>query len=84
MLTNPWSDFQVEHECRNFDVLNAWVQSCHARTPQSDHKLWTNPVFDHKKYAEHHVATADEDTTEGVAGARESIRVMALAGGDPY
>ncbi|RYP66111.1 hypothetical protein DL769_006108 [Monosporascus sp. CRB-8-3] len=81
---NPWPDFQVEHECRDFDMLKAWAQGRRVRTPEPGHKLWTNPVFDHEKYAEDHVATAEEGTTEVVAGTRENPRVMALAGGDPY
>ncbi|RYP31994.1 hypothetical protein DL767_005439 [Monosporascus sp. MG133] len=62
----------------------AWAKGRHVRTPEPGHKLWTNPVFDHEKYAEDHVATAEEDTTEVIAGTRENPRVMALAGGDPY
>ena len=40
--SNPWPDFQVEHECRNFDKLVAWTDSRKATT---NGETLVNPYF---------------------------------------
>ncbi|RYP56233.1 hypothetical protein DL771_012020 [Monosporascus sp. 5C6A] len=83
-LHEPLAGLPGRARVSKLDMLKAWARGRHVRTPEPGHKLCMNPVFDRKEYAENHVATAEEDTTEVVAGTRENAKVMALAGGDPY
>jgi len=81
-IRNVWPDFQVEHECRNFDKIKEWVVSP-SRYLNFPNTI-INPYFGPHGKQTMPIPSSVEDSTELIGGTRLNPKVLKLAGGEAY